>query len=115
MKPQYTATSVSTDPETDRTHRMRNYVITMGIRFACLLAIPFVQGWWMVICAIGAVILPYFAVIIANVGNPSAAQAERPEPSAISQGTHTDSRKEPGSNTLIVVDSPVHKSHDEEV
>lgn len=46
---------------------MRKYVLTMSIRFICILAIPFVSGWWMLLCAVGAIFLPYFAVVIANV------------------------------------------------
>jgi len=31
------------------------------------LSIPFVHGWWMIIPALGAIFIPYFAVIVANV------------------------------------------------
>lgn len=46
---------------------MVNYTVMMGIRFACFIAIFFVQGWWQLICLIGAVVLPYVAVTMANV------------------------------------------------
>ncbi|MFC4225251.1 DUF3099 domain-containing protein [Lysinibacter cavernae] len=67
MKSVQSATSLPESPGTDRSHRMRNYAITMGIRMLCVLAIPFVHGWWMALCAAGAIILPYFAVVLANV------------------------------------------------
>jgi hypothetical protein len=47
---------------------MIKYSVAMGIRVLCLLSILFVHGWWMIIPALGAVFLPYFAVIVANAG-----------------------------------------------
>lgn len=38
----------------------------MGIRMVCIIACFFVTGWWLLIPALGAIFLPYFAVIIAN-------------------------------------------------
>ena len=46
---------------------MIKYSVTMGIRLVCILAMMFVQGWWIAVFAAGAVFLPYFAVVIANV------------------------------------------------
>lgn len=45
---------------------MRKYALTMGIRMVCLVACLFVTGWWLLIPALGAVFLPYVAVVIAN-------------------------------------------------
>ena len=50
---------------------MRKYAITMTIRMLCIAAMPFVSGWWILVCAAGAVFLPYFAVVVANVKNNS--------------------------------------------
>lgn len=47
---------------------MIKYSVTMGIRVLCLISILFVHGWWIIIPALGAVFLPYFAVVLANVG-----------------------------------------------
>ncbi len=66
-KSNFTVTSVTEAPKQERDQRMRKYVLTMSIRFICILAIPFVSGWWMLLCAVGAIFLPYFAVVIANV------------------------------------------------
>jgi hypothetical protein len=40
----------------------------MGVRTACVVAAIFVPGWprWVLIA--GAVVLPYFAVVMANAG-----------------------------------------------
>lgn len=48
---------------------MIKYSIAMGIRMICIVALLFVHGWWLLVAAIGAIVLPYFAVVIANVGS----------------------------------------------
>lgn len=50
---------------------MIKYTIAMSIRVACIFAMLFAQGWWLVVCAIGAIFLPYVAVVLANVSGPS--------------------------------------------
>ena len=45
---------------------MWKYALTMGIRMVCIVACLFVPGWWLLIPALGAVFLPYVAVVIAN-------------------------------------------------
>lgn len=57
---------------------MIKYLVTMGIRIVCLVLMLFVQGWWLAVCAAGAILLPYFAVVLANVGNSWVSHAERP-------------------------------------
>lgn len=49
---------------------MRNYVITMAVRTTCFVLMVAVTpyGWYTWLFAIGAAILPYIAVVIANVG-----------------------------------------------
>lgn len=61
---------------------MRNYLITMGIRIACFVLMVVVQplSWYTWVFAAGAILLPYFAVIIANVGfDTRAPEVENPE------------------------------------
>lgn len=70
-KVSYNVTSVGEAPGAERGQRMKKYVLTMSIRMACIVAMPFVEGWWVLACAIGAVFLPYIAVIIANVSTRS--------------------------------------------
>jgi hypothetical protein len=45
---------------------MIKYTVAMGIRLACIGACFLVTGWWLLIPAIGAIVLPYFAVVVAN-------------------------------------------------
>ena len=59
-------TSVGINPEFERRRRMIRYTIAMSIRVVCLILGMFVQGWLMWLCFAGAILLPYFAVILAN-------------------------------------------------
>lgn len=59
-------TSVGINPEFERRRRMIRYTVAMTIRVVCLILGMFVQGWLMWVCFAGAILLPYFAVILAN-------------------------------------------------
>ena len=71
----YTVTDARRPMSEDIGHRERRYVITMGIRTLCyllsiLFAVTLHGAWrWLAIVAlIGAIILPYIAVVFANGG-----------------------------------------------
>lgn len=66
-KRQHSITALPMSPEEERRLRMVKYSIAMGIRMICIFAMLFVSGWWLVLCATLAIVLPYFAMIIANV------------------------------------------------
>jgi hypothetical protein len=57
---------------------MIKYSVTMGIRLVCILLCLFVQGWWLLLCAAGAVLLPYVAVVLANAVDSRVSSVERP-------------------------------------
>ena len=61
------ATALRSSPLDDRRSRMRKYTIAMSIRTLCVISLVFVQGWWTAVAIAGAVVLPYIAVVIANV------------------------------------------------
>lgn len=46
---------------------MIKYSVAMSIRVVCLVVAVIVPGWWAAVPLIGAIFLPYFAVVIANV------------------------------------------------
>ncbi|MEW1804908.1 DUF3099 domain-containing protein [Pseudarthrobacter enclensis] len=50
----------------DMRQRMIKYALAMGIRMVCLILIFVVDGWFKIIPVVGAVFLPWFAVVIAN-------------------------------------------------
>ncbi len=78
-QPRPSITNLPLSPDEERKRRMIKYSVAMGVRIVCLIVAIFV-GWpWGAIPLIGAVFLPYFAVVIANVGaEPHEAEAQRP-------------------------------------
>ncbi|MFT6973688.1 MAG: hypothetical protein ACJAV4_000921 [Pontimonas sp.] len=67
----YSATSLGTAPEKERRSRMLKYTLAMALRLACIGACFLVSGWWLLLPALGAIVLPYFAVVLANSVTPS--------------------------------------------
>lgn len=68
MKHPSTITSLPPSPADERHSRVVKYGIAMGIRMVCIVCLLFSQGWWILVFGLGAVILPYIAVVLANVG-----------------------------------------------
>jgi hypothetical protein len=84
-QPVYSVTSAPQSLQDDQSYRMRRYLLSMGTRTLCfLLAVLFlavlhwtIAGWVMVI---GAVLLPYVAVVMANVSRSRFSSALGPLP-----------------------------------
>jgi hypothetical protein len=71
----YTVTDARRPMSEDIGHRERRYLITMGIRALCFLLSILIAAtmhgagrWLAIVALIGAVVLPYIAVIFANGG-----------------------------------------------
>lgn len=64
----------------DRRSRMIKYTIAMSIRTLCVILLVFLHDWWWILlAAIGAIVLPYIAVVVANVtAKPASAEVQRP-------------------------------------
>jgi hypothetical protein len=85
QQPVYSVTSAPQSLQDDQSYRMRRYLLSMGTRTLCfLLAVLFlavlhwtIAGWVMVI---GAVLLPYVAVVMANVSRSRFSSALGPLP-----------------------------------
>lgn len=72
MTKPHVVTSVGEAPDNERRRRMIIYTISMLTRFACVALVVFTSGIWQWIFGIGAIFLPYFAVVVANnVGGES--------------------------------------------
>ena len=71
MKQPQSITSLPESPDEERHRRVVRYTIAMGIRTVCIILCFFVQGWWLLVPIVGAVVLPYIAVVLANVGSGS--------------------------------------------
>jgi hypothetical protein len=70
QSPVYSISGAQSGLSDEQTGRTRRYLISMGIRTACVLGAIITPGWprWVLIA--GAVILPYVAVVVANGGRP---------------------------------------------
>lgn len=79
------ATSLPVSPSDDASDRVRNYLLTMGIRVACVILAALVTpyGWWTFAFAAGAVFLPYIAVVGANAASGRTVTTARPPEIAI--------------------------------
>lgn len=64
-------TTLPPNPDADRHSRMIQYGVAMGIRIVCIALMFVVPGWWTLIPAAGAILIPYFAVVIANAAKPA--------------------------------------------
>jgi hypothetical protein len=67
----------------DISYRERRYLIMMGIRVVCFVVAVIVfangGGWLTAIPAVGAIAIPYFAVVFANAGRePTSTRGFRP-------------------------------------
>jgi len=73
MAKRQSVTSLEIAPDQERRSRFLKYTIAMVVRVICIiLAVIVPLGWLTVVFAIGAIFLPYFAVIIANEGSSRA-------------------------------------------
>lgn len=79
MKKQQSITSLPASPDEERRSRMIKYSVAMIVRVVCFALIFFVPGWWRVLPALGAIFLPYLAVVIANVGSARSTHVPQPE------------------------------------
>lgn len=76
---QQSVTTLPPSPDEERRQRMVRYSVAMGVRMLCFILVFAVPGWWKLVFAIGAIVLPYFAVVLANVSmRQSAGVVERP-------------------------------------
>lgn len=72
---------------------MVRYLIAMGIRLVCVLLCFFVQGWWLILPAIGAIVLPYVAVVIANASMRAAGESIDSVQFAVTGSRQDDARQ----------------------
>jgi hypothetical protein len=77
----HTVTSAPTSTTDDQDKRVKRYLTMMGIRVVCFGLVFVTSGWVRWAAIIGAVAIPYFAVVIANAVRPSeAGEFERATP-----------------------------------
>jgi len=64
----FSISGVETGLSQDQGGRQRRYLISMGLRTACFIGGIMADGVLRWVLIVGAVALPYFAVVIANAG-----------------------------------------------
>ena len=65
----YTITQAKRGLSNEQSGRTKRYLISMAIRTACVIAAIVVPGWPKWLFIVGAVVLPYLAVVAANAGH----------------------------------------------
>jgi hypothetical protein len=102
------ATSLPRSPGDDAGSRVARYALTMGIRMACFVAMVLITpyGWYTWALAAGAIVLPYFAVVIANVGQDTRRPApESPERQLEAPGAVAPAETGP-PNVIRIAETP---------
>ena len=104
--PVHDITSARTPQSVDASSRTYRYLLSMAIRTGCFILAVVVPGplrWFFVA---GAVVLPYVAVIVANVGG----QARSPGPAVVTgkplEVTGSEPPTAPGARTILMDDDP---------
>lgn len=104
MAKSYSVTSAGVSPADDRAHRMRMYFFAMALRVLCVVSLFWVRGWWVLLVAAGAVLLPWFAVLVGNAVAHNAGDApDAPEPQQLTAPA-TQAAEADAAVELIVID-----------
>jgi hypothetical protein len=64
----FSISRVETGLSEDQSGRQRRYLFSMGLRTACFVGGILAEGALRWVLIFGAVVLPYFAVVVANAG-----------------------------------------------
>lgn len=64
----YRVTTAQKALSEDQQARVRRYLISMAIRTGCFIGVIFTEGWMRWVLVVGALVLPYVAVVMANAG-----------------------------------------------
>lgn len=102
-------TTAAAGRSADREARMKVYLVQMLVRTACFVAALFTHGWWQLGFILGAVVLPYVAVVRVNNAGPQQAGTLRAVPAqgpALNAGPDDAAAPEPVVLTGDLVDDP---------
>lgn len=105
MAKSYSVTSAGVNPAEDRAHRMRMYFIAMALRVLCVVSLFWVRGWWILLVAAGAVLLPWFAVMVGNAVAHNGGEApDAPEPQQLAAPERPEADAAGQAPEVIVID-----------
>ncbi|WUI03119.1 DUF3099 domain-containing protein [Spirillospora sp. NBC_00431] len=98
----YTVTDAPVPMSEDIGHRQRRYLMSMGVRTVCfvgavLAAVAGAPLWLVILLVVGALFLPYVAVVFANGGREPTASANFDDPARREQKPVSGQRPEIGS------------------
>ena len=102
-------TTAAAGRSADREARMKVYLVQMLLRTACFVAALFTHGWWQLGFILGAVVLPYVAVVRVNNTGPQQAGTLRAVPAqgpALTPRPDDAAAPEPVVLTGDLVDDP---------
>ena len=102
-------TTAAAGRSADREARMKVYLVQMLLRTACFVAALFTHGWWQLGFILGAVVLPYVAVVRVNNTGPQQAGTLRAVPAqgpALAPRPDDAAAPEPVVVTGDLVDDP---------
>lgn len=74
----YSVSTISLSPDKERSKRMIEYSVSMGIRLICIGMCFVVPGWFVTLPIAGAIFLPWFAVVSANSKKQHQGEIESP-------------------------------------
>ncbi len=74
----HSVTSAASSTTDDQDQRVKRYLVMMGIRVLCFGLVFVTSGWLRWAAVAGAVLIPYFAVIVANAVRPREAGSIQP-------------------------------------
>jgi predicted tellurium resistance membrane protein TerC len=97
MPERHVVTSIGEAPDLERKRRMIKYTISMSVRTLCVILVVFTSGIWQWVFGLGAVFLPYFAVVLANTagqGETNTQPHRRVEPLQIDVSAHVKHEQE---------------------
>lgn len=82
----YAITSVGRSLGADVHDRTVRYLISMAVRTACVFGVVLTTGWLRWLMIVGAVVLPYLAVVAANAGRERPSPADSLAPDGTAEG-----------------------------
>lgn len=74
----YSVTSARTSLTDDQAARNRRYMLSMSIRVVCFILCIVTQDWLRWTFFVGALVLPWIAVVIANAGREQPGRSTAP-------------------------------------
>jgi hypothetical protein len=109
------ATSLPRAPRDDVDARSTRYLVLMGVRVACFILMVVITpyGWYTWVLGAAAILLPYIAVVLANVGEEARRNRREDPERSLPAAPTAPSPRVPETNVIRIeetraVDGPSH-------